>query len=261
GGYDYIFPSATEKWFQISPDGERWGYVSRDGKTEKFFDDAGQFYGRKAIVKDGEKIYVVDDSFTAISNEITGYDSVASVGDGVFSLRKGDEHFIAVYEGDEPAPAPAAPASVTAVYAAQTAKLVKTSGTTGVSLTTDVSLTAYTIAGNNYIKLRDFALIMDGSSSQFDLSWDGANNAINILYGKPYKAVGGEGAPLKEGNQQAILSTSKILLDGKEVSLTAYTILENNYFKIRDIAQLLGFDVDWRDGGIWVEPEEAYTPD
>ncbi|MDR1329978.1 MAG: hypothetical protein LBK23_10295, partial [Oscillospiraceae bacterium] len=39
GGYDYIFPSATEKWFQISPDGERWGYVSRDGKTEKFFDD------------------------------------------------------------------------------------------------------------------------------------------------------------------------------------------------------------------------------
>jgi hypothetical protein len=191
-----------------------------------------------------------------MSNEITGYDGVASSGDGAFQLRKGDEYFVAVYEGDEPAPAPApAPASVTAVYAAQTAKLVR--GTK----TTDVSLTAYTIAGNNYIKLRDFAQIMDGSSSQFDLSWDGANNAINIMYGKPYKAVGGEGSPLKEGNQQAVLSASKILLDGKEVSMTAYTILENNYFKIRDIAQLLGFDVDWRDGGIWIEPEEAYTPD
>ena len=40
-------------------------------------------------------------------------------------------------------------------------------------------------------------------------------------------------------------NTSKILIDGEEVSLKAYTIKGNNYFKLRDLAAALGFNADW----------------
>lgn len=40
-------------------------------------------------------------------------------------------------------------------------------------------------------------------------------------------------------------NTSKIYIDGKEVKLTAYTIGENNYFKLRDIAKAFNIGVTW----------------
>jgi hypothetical protein len=44
--------------------------------------------------------------------------------------------------------------------------------------------------------------------------------------------------------------------------LTAYTIGGNNYIKLRDIAKLFDFDVDWRDGKAWIEPDVSpYTED
>jgi hypothetical protein len=41
-----------------------------------------------------------------------------------------------------------------------------------------VRLDAYTIAGNNYFKLRDLAAVLKDSDKQFAVNWDAANNAI-----------------------------------------------------------------------------------
>lgn len=46
-----------------------------------------------------------------------------------------------------------------------------------------VELTAYTINGNNYFKLRDL-----GQTFDFDVSWDGTNNAVIINPHTPYTA-------------------------------------------------------------------------
>ena len=43
----------------------------------------------------------------------------------------------------------------------------------------------------------------------------------------------------------ALLNISKIYKDGAEVSLTAYTIEGNNYFKLRDIAKAFDIGVTW----------------
>jgi hypothetical protein len=120
---------------------------------------------------------------------------------------------------------------------------------------------AYLINGNNYVMLRDFAYLMSGTAAQFDVTWDGAKSAINIVSGKAYTVVGGEMQSKGAGDKTPTPNASKIYLDGAEVALTAYTIEENNYFKLRDVAETLDFDVDWRDGKIWIEPENQYTDD
>ena len=44
---------------------------------------------------------------------------------------------------------------------------------------------------------------------------------------------------------KATLSTNRILVDGQESHMTAYTIGGNNYVKLRDIGKAVGFEVYW----------------
>ena len=108
-----------------------------------------------------------------------------------------------------------------------------------------VTFEAYTINGNNYFKLRDFAQAVNKTEKNFEVKWDSKNNAINLISNTPYTPVGGE---LAKGDGKAKVAnptTSKIYKDGKEISLTAYTINGNNYFKLRDIAKAFNIGVTW----------------
>lgn len=40
----------------------------------------------------------------------------------------------------------------------------------------------------------------------------------------------------------------KIYVDGQQVSMTAYNIVGNNFVRLRDIGQQVGFNVYWSDG-------------
>lgn len=108
-----------------------------------------------------------------------------------------------------------------------------------------VTFEAYTINGNNYFKLRDFAQAVNKTEKNFEVKWDSKNNAINLISNTPYTPVGGE---LAKGDGKAKVAnptTSRIYKDGKEISLTAYTINGNNYFKLRDIAKAFNIGVFW----------------
>lgn len=110
----------------------------------------------------------------------------------------------------------------------------------------EVAFEAYNIDGNNYFKLRDLAKAVTGSGKQFEVGWDAANNAISLKSQTAYTSVGGElevsGAA---GGQQAIPSSSTLMLDGKKLELDAYNINGNNYFKLRDIAKAFNIGVTW----------------
>ena len=104
----------------------------------------------------------------------------------------------------------------------------------------------YNINGYNFYKLRDIAYILNGTDSQFNVTWDGANNRIVLTDGAAYQEVGGEmtssaSAEIKNVSE----SDSTIVLDGKTLSLTGYRINGNNYYKIRDVGSALGFSVDF----------------
>lgn len=110
----------------------------------------------------------------------------------------------------------------------------------------EIGFEAYNINGNNYFKLRDIALSVNGTGSQFEVSWDKAKNAIDLLTKEAYTTTGGELSPLKSAvTKNALLSSSKIYVDGKAAGLTAYNISGSNYFKLRDLGDALGFNVLW----------------
>lgn len=109
-----------------------------------------------------------------------------------------------------------------------------------------ISFEAYGIKGYNYFKLRDLAVVLSGTDKQFEVDWDGSKNAINLTKNMPYTSVGGE-LSLSSGSAavSATPTTSKVYVDGEEVSFIAYSIGGNNYFKLRDIARVIDFGVNW----------------
>ena len=60
---------------------------------------------------------------------------------------------------------------------------------------------------------------------------------------------------------KATLSTNRILVDGQETHMTAYTINGNNYVKLRDVGKAVGFEVYWdsANGCVQVESGKPYT--
>ncbi|MEA4895137.1 MAG: MBL fold metallo-hydrolase [Oscillospiraceae bacterium] len=109
-----------------------------------------------------------------------------------------------------------------------------------------VSFEAYNIDGSNYFKLRDLAKALSGTEKQFDVGWDGTNNAIALTSGKAYTPVGGELTSSGQAStQSASLSSATVYLDGAKAPLTAYNIKNNNYFKLRDVASAINFGVGW----------------
>ena len=60
---------------------------------------------------------------------------------------------------------------------------------------------------------------------------------------------------------KAALSTNRILVDGRETHMTAYTIGGNNYVRLRDIGKVVGFEVYWdsENGCVQVESGKPYT--
>lgn len=110
----------------------------------------------------------------------------------------------------------------------------------------DIAFEAYNIDGNNFFKLRDLAMAINGSSKQFQVGWDGANNAINLSTNAVYTPDGKELViSANPTAKEATLTASKIYLNGVEVQLTAYNIGGNNYFKLRDIGRIIDFAVTW----------------
>ncbi|MCL1905883.1 MAG: stalk domain-containing protein, partial [Clostridiales bacterium] len=127
----------------------------------------------------------------------------------------------------------------------------------------NIAFDAYNINGNNYFKLRDLAYILSGTGKQFEVSWDGVNNAIVLTSGKPYTTVGGEMTGKGAGDKTPTPTNSKIIMDGKEIQFTAYNIEGNNYFKLRDIGAAFDFGVDWdvANNTIVIDTSKDYTPE
>ncbi|PKM74312.1 MAG: hypothetical protein CVU91_00125 [Firmicutes bacterium HGW-Firmicutes-16] len=107
-----------------------------------------------------------------------------------------------------------------------------------------VAFDAYNIGGNNYFKLRDIAMALSGSTKQFGVGWDG--KSITLSSGSVYTSVGGElSVSGNTADVSAVKTASSVYLDGKLLSLTAYNINGNNYFKLRDLGSAINFGIGW----------------
>jgi lysophospholipase L1-like esterase len=128
---------------------------------------------------------------------------------------------------------------------------------------TTIPLGAYLINDNNYIKLRDVAMVLNGTPKQIAVVWDSATDVVNITSGKPYKSDGYEFLPLPNSDViTAYLSKSSILIDGIPLKLTVYNIGNNNYLKLRELAETLDIDISWEAGTntAMIDISKGYTP-
>lgn len=144
-------------------------------------------------------------------------------------------------------------------YAGQTVPMGPAAGhelvpPTAVSVLLDgqsVTLNAYVFrenlngGGGTYVKLRDVAQLLQNTSAKFQVGWT-AQTGVTLQSGQGYTAVGGEGVLTGgSGARPFYVNQSAVNVDGKALSLKAYVVDQNNFFKLRDLGTALGFTVDW----------------
>ena len=79
--------------------------------------------------------------------------------------------------------------------------------------------------------------------------------AVGILVGM---AMSGPAAHAAVDYLQALPSTNAIYLDGQQIQMEAYAINGNNYVKLRDSGEAVGFNVYWADG-VQIDSDAPYT--
>jgi len=125
-----------------------------------------------------------------------------------------------------------------------------------------ISFTAYNVGGNNYFKLRDIAMALNGSEKNFNVGWDGVNHIISLTKNQGYTVVGGELVVNPEADISHLpqVTESKITVDGERIWIIGFGIGDNNYFKLRDIGKCFDFGIGWDSATktITIDTAESY---
>ncbi len=128
-----------------------------------------------------------------------------------------------------------------------------------------VSVTAaYAISGTNYLQLRAIAAMLNGTSAQFDVGWDGQYAVIEP--GKPYSGTVTETKLQNTANIRQ--SSTKFKMNGNVFTFSDARLIDGNtnYIQLREFAQKLSgtasqFNVYWDSaaGQAVIQPGVAYT--
>jgi len=222
---------------------EMFGYIDKDRNwviEPRFYDawayNISNFRNGIAIVcLEKNKPIIIDTKGEPIVPDIFSYGSVSPGARG-FESWYGDGLLVQVnglgYGIMKP------PTTTAKLSAIPTSSIVLVNGKS-------VSFDAYNIEGRNYFMLRDLAFVLSGTNKQFEVGWDSNTDAISLLNNKPYTVLGGEMGAKGDDNKTPTPTSSKIFLDGKDVSFTAYNIDGRNYFMLREIGQAFDFGIEW----------------
>lgn len=121
-----------------------------------------------------------------------------------------------------------------------------------------VEFQTYTIDDYTYFKLRDIASAINGTSKQFQTFWDESTQSIQLVRRAPYTSTG-SGAVGAYGDTYATTSTAKLYCDGVKKNVSAYTINDYTYYKLRDLAQLIDMGVTWNESTFTIGIETAQS--
>ena len=108
-------------------------------------------------------------------------------------------------------------------------------------------LQPYTIDGYTYFGLREMCAALQGTVNEFDLNWNSGSKTTVIktkTQGIPIISIG---YTQIYGQIVATPVDVDIEVDGKMVTMKAYNIHNYNYFKLRDLADIIGFEVEWKE--------------
>ena len=116
----------------------------------------------------------------------------------------------------------------------------------------------------NYVKLRDVAYAMNGTAAQFNVDWNGD---VLIMPHSAYTPNGSEMSTPFTGDRTYTKAASATKVNEQVVPFSAIYLTDDNhggytYYKLRDLGQVLGFNVSWdKNRGIYIESDKPYTAD
>ncbi len=103
----------------------------------------------------------------------------------------------------------------------------------------------YNIDGSNYFKLRDLAMLLRGTPAAFAGSFDTAEKQVFVERGGDYEPVGTELTPGEDRSDSCAASVWTLFVDGKQVEVSTYNIGGSNFYKLRDMGDVVGFAGDF----------------
>lgn len=108
-----------------------------------------------------------------------------------------------------------------------------------------VLVDGYSVNNSNYFKVRDIAMLVRNTNCKFNVEWNSQIEAIDIFTNSDYVVIGGELSGEIEQDMNVVENSTPIYVDGIQRAITAYNINGSSYFKIRDLADAIGFEVLW----------------
>ena len=112
---------------------------------------------------------------------------------------------------------------------------------------TQTKLPAYNIDGNNYVRVRDVAVLLLGTESGFDVQWNEGLRRVELQSRTVYEPLGTENEPLPAGSRTTQSIVEPTVADGVANMVAAYQMDGCTYYKLRSLGDLCGFQVDWNE--------------
>lgn len=112
-----------------------------------------------------------------------------------------------------------------------------------------INFETYNILDNNYVKLRDVVYMIGKYNLKYNITWNEEKQRIDIIGNKNYVTEGNEMKILNSNKvtKTGIKNTSIIFVDEISRNILAYTIDGYNYMKLRDLGNVLNFEVEYNE--------------
>lgn len=99
----------------------------------------------------------------------------------------------------------------------------------------------------NYVRLRDVASLLDGTTAQFNVGWDGV---VNLTTGQAYTPDGSEFTLPFSGDRAYTVPQSATKVDGTATDLAAILLTDDagggyTYYQLRALGAAVGCTVNW----------------
>lgn len=108
----------------------------------------------------------------------------------------------------------------------------------------EVGVRGYLINNNNYLKIRDLAAVLKDTEAFFNVSYNKIDETVVIMPKVEYLGDKNDLKPLPKVNKNAIKSPQKFYMN-EVIKVEVYSVEGNNYLKLRDMANILGFIVKY----------------
>lgn len=107
------------------------------------------------------------------------------------------------------------------------------------------TLQAYSIGDENYVRVRDAALLLSGCEWDYAVGWSEEEQQVTLSPREQYTPIGTENKVLSPQKRTVQSVTEPTIVEGQSHMIAAFCIDDYNYYRLRSLASVCGFDVDW----------------